>query len=779
MDAPATRGHWAYALALAWQCVGASAQAASVDGRELDKIGSELASLSVSLKTLRAQYDNPDVLAPQKSFAERLTNGEILYLLNDYSRASLVLYDLVDDKRLVNEPYYPRALYFLAESLFQIGHDLSARSYFQELVARRDPQHLKAAVRRLIQIADRTRRWEGLEAQIAVLGTDALPPDVAYIHAKSLLRQGRYAEAIAQADHVPTTDELAPKARYIAGVAQVRSGNYAEAEKIFQALLVTPERLPDAVQLRDLAAMNRGRLLFEERKLTESMDAYQFIERKSPFFEEALYEVTWTHVLAADVTTDPVVKASEYKKAQNALEILLLSEAENPVAPEARLLLGSIFMRLGRHEEASKAFSDVVARYGPLRDTLKALRSQKVDPAQYFEEVVGAAKLGTRGRLPPLAISWAKSHSQIGEALTVSNALVQSESSLKETNELIDKLLAMLDSERRTSFFPSLKEAQSRVLEGANSLVALRQRLLTVEREAVSESLDETRQAQLRAVLQERATLEPEYLRLPQGRADYEGRVTQMRTRMNELQQQAFRLRYDIDNLRAQLAALRVWIAQNQGALAGSARAEYQDRLDQQDREVTEMEALHQGLEELVGREKSLISITSAAESKEDELRARYAANLEREREILKVGTAPGAEGQRLLTTVSELYEQLRQTNEELERFEKRLDATVREKTQQIRAELLKERGLLDSYRQEMDGARAQARGVLGEVAAESLGSVAQTFDNLVLRGDVGVVDVAWALKEIETFEISKRVNEQRHELQILDAEFADILRED
>jgi hypothetical protein len=45
-------------------------------------------------------------------------------------------------------------VHYLAESLFQIGHDSLAREKLQVLVGSRDPQYLKSSVGRLIEIAD-------------------------------------------------------------------------------------------------------------------------------------------------------------------------------------------------------------------------------------------------------------------------------------------------------------------------------------------------------------------------------------------------------------------------------------------------------------------------------------------------------------------------------------------------------------------------------------------------------------------------------------------------
>ncbi len=46
------------------------------------------------------------------------------------------------------------------------------------------------------------------------------------------------------------------------------------------------------------------------------------------------------------------------------------------------------------------------------------------------------------------------------------------------------------------------------------------------------------------------------------------------------------------------------------------------------------------------------------------------------------------------------------------------------------------------------------------------------------MRGDVGTLDVAWQLKELQTKDIETKLAEQRRELKQLDAQFKSVLEE-
>ena len=65
---------------------------------------------------------------------------------------------------------------------------------------------------------------------------------------------------------------------------------------------------------------------------------------------------------------------------------------------------------------------------------------------------------------------------------------------------------------------------------------------------------------------------------------------------------------------------------------------------------------------------------------------------------------------------------------------------------------------------------------MVGQVAIDSMVAVERKFKDIVLRADVGVVDVAWAEKDSRTEQINVNVSQQRRALEQFDREFRDVL---
>jgi hypothetical protein len=115
----------------------------------------------------------------------------------------------------------------------------------------------------------------------------------------------------------------------------------------------------------------------------------------------------------------------------------------------------------------------------------------------------------------------------------------------------------------------------------------------------------------------------------------------------------------------------------------------------------------------------------------------------------------------------------------QVDEFNKRVDKQV-----DVRLETVK--GYLATEKEEL----AKATSKLGEVVTESqsLGGglaqamftrVADRFYDLVVRSDVGIIDVAWGMKDQKTQAVTKLTNLKNLELRALDEDFKKVMEDD
>ena len=64
-------------------------------------------------------------------------------------------------------------------------------------------------------------------------------------------------------------------------------------------------------------------------------------------------------------------------------------------------------------------------------------------------------------------------------------------------------------------------------------------------------------------------------------------------------------------------------------------------------------------------------------------------------------------------------------------------------------------------------------------LALTMLSKVTDRFYELVVQSDVGVVDVAWGLKDSRTSSVSKLINQQKLELKTVEEDFKQLMEEE
>jgi len=73
----------------------------------------------------------------------------------------------------------------------------------------------------------------------------------------------------------------------------------------------------------------------------------------------------------------------------------------------------------------------------------------------------------------------------------------------------------------------------------------------------------------------------------------------------------------------------------------------------------------------------------------------------------------------------------------------------------------------------------SESQNLGGGLALALLSKVTERFYDLVVQSDVGLVDVAWGLKDDRTSTVSKFVNDQKQELKTVEEDFRTLLEEE
>ncbi len=764
---------------------GAVSGASPARAQDLAAITRQVTQLEADARNLSAMPVRRSSLRGPTYVEERLTDGELFYRLHDYTRAAIIFTDIVDSHP--RHRAFPDALFLLADSLFRAGDVLGARTRFRQIIDRADQQpfrpYVQRALGRLIEVAIQTRDFEGVEELFQRMSR--LPPSeieaaTQYFRAKYLYNRAvptdEVMRDVAGATSVPQVDqsvldearqafeavqERSPyylQARYFVGVIYTLKGEYPQAIDAFRRVLRGAATTPEQEEIVVLTHVALGRLFYETDRLEQAVESYQQVPRSSPHFDVALYEIAWVHIRQGDST-----------QAERALEVLTVAAPDSRFIPDGKILRGNLLLRNGRFADANTVFREVAQQFGPVRRELDAMIATHDDPREHFRDLVrrNMDNFDANAFLPPLAIRWARTEGDMDRALAVLSDLGECRALVRDTTALIGRLNAVLNSPNRISAFADLTEQRQLSISQRNKVARIRRQLIAAD--AVGSASGEL--AEVRA---ERRRVEALLENLPTSGEDFEARSERLLNRYRDLDREARNLEVELMGMEARITATMRYTADTASARGDAAGAQaLATELRTQQEAVTAYRAQLGEVHTLIERARLQVGIGDERYARDGRTRDDYARLVARERELLRQSGA----GNRVAQTEG-VFARLARIDEVLDGKDRVIDDVVDERTAEIRAVIDEETLKVDGYRNQMAALEGETVDVVGEVTLANFTQVRQRFYDLVLRADVGRVDIAWAQREEHRARIEMLTRERTRDMQALDDEFRDIMDE-
>ena len=756
----------------------ASAQSLASVGRELTSIESDARNLASS------QVRRSNRMRSPTHVEERLTDGELFYRLQDYVRASIIFTDIVEN--YPQHRAYPDALFLLADSLYRAGDYLGARTRFRQVLERAgEPAfrpYIQRALGRLIEIAIRTRDFEGVEEYFAQL--ERLPPQEVeaatnYFRAKYLYNRAvptedvirnldegeappaidtaRLDQARTQFEAVPEGSPYYPQSRYFIGVIYTLRGQYPQAIEAFRRVLRIRATTLEHRRVIELTHLALGRMYYETDQLDQAIEAYQQVPRTSANFDVALYEIAWVYIRMGDST-----------RAERALEVLAVAEPDSRFIPDAAILRGNLLLRNGRFDDAEEVFRQVRRQFGPVKRELEEMLSEHGDPRGYFQNLVreNMETFDADEFLPPLAREWASVEGDMDRALDVLSDLAQARQLVRETDDLIQRLSAAINSPNRVNVFPDLRRHREQTIGLRNRLARVRRQLIQIEGERMGDASGE-----LADVRSQRRRIESLLGGMPTDQEDFSVRNDQLLGRYRALQRQLSELEVELMGMEARITATDRFLEDTADQQSDPAAAEgISSELDTHEAAIQGYRDAIEELERLIEVARIQVGVGDARYQRDDRLREEYNRLVDRERQLL------AAAGVRRPAQLDQMFSRVASVESVLDRHDNVVDQVVEERTAEMRGVIEEESTNLAGYRDALAGLETETVEVVGAVTHANFQDVRQRFYDLVLRADVGRIDVAWARREEHRMRVDMLTRERSRELQALDDEFREIM---
>jgi tetratricopeptide (TPR) repeat protein len=726
----------------------------------------------------------------ERSAAQRIADAVLLMGSKDWDRAATTLNEVVE--KYPNDPTaYPDAMSLLAETYFQSKQYLSARRVLLQITAKSGEPRFgvlqSKALERLVDVALRLKDYRGLDDVFNAM--NKLPPasvtsGLSYARAKGLIVKRDYAGARAAIAAVDPKSEYAHQAGYLLGLVAVKEATpppvpraegelpppaprsrYVAAIDQFRKVTQMAPNTPEHRQVIDMSWLAIGRLFYESDQFAQAVLAYNHIDRSSPEFGPMLFELGWVYVRLGDV-----------ERAQRALEILAVAAPNSQNIGDGSLLRADLMLRAGQFEKSLKVYEGVRATYDPMRAQVDAFLGSTSDPAAYYDKLSKGQleAFDNAGGLPPLAIQWAREAEDGPAAFAVIDDVAQCRELIKESNTIIEKLGAIVNSSNRVRAFPELRAGEEKALGLLNRIALAR---LSLGR-GMDEVDDSSLSGEIGQVRARRRSLEKRLAIVPVAEADFQDREGQALKQWNGASQSVQRMNLQIDSLQAHINGLRRMIreAPQAGVVRDPASVQrFEQELLQHERDLAFYRKQIEVLRKMVTAGKMQVGFGDQRFIEDAQVRRAYRDALVREVELAFTGQG-GADLAAYARRVAPLLRSGDAADQKIESTLVELEREVARKTGEIQAALARETTLMVGHEirlQELDG---QARLVVGEVSMRNFGLVRDRLRNIVLRADVGITEEAWEVREEQMTRVKNLRVERAREDKTMREELEEVL---
>lgn len=729
-----------------------------------------------------------DVSSPES----RVANGELLYRMKDYDRALVVLSEVIEG--FPETPSMVDAYWWRGETFYAAKDYLAARRDYRAIVKRgnepRFQPYVAKALTRLVDVSFRTGDVASLDEVFANL--NLVPPaqvDAALTYAKGKAYYAKkdYGNAQAQFQNVANGTPYTHQARYFQGLivmknaqasapAQGANGSspqggappkvsYKAAIDAFKVVTDLPPDTDEHRHVIDLAWMAIGRMAYENEQFQLAREAYSKVGRDSKEFDTMLYELAWVYVRLGDV-----------QRAERALEVLSIADPDSTYLADGTLLRADLLLRAGAFDKALELYTTVRTQYDPIRQKVEDFLGSTTDVAVFYNKLSQHLldALDTSQELPAIAIRWAREMEDGPLAFAVIEDVNQCKHLIKQSEDLIARLNALIGASNRVRAFPEL-------LAGEELALGLINRLSRARLE-IAKGLDDeepgSMSGDIGSVHEQRKKMEGDIAALPASASDFAERDQQGKQQWNSVSQKLTQTTQEIDQLQAVVNGLRRMI--KEGPAQGVTRdpdsiKRFNTEIDENERLLKQYREAASILRRQIEVGRAQIGLGDARYQADAQTRTSYRDTLDREISLAQGGAA-GRDAQAYAGKVVGILGQMRAQEDQLTQAFMRLESQVGSRIGDLQKKVDAEAANIANYKDQLSKLDGEAQDLVGHVAQRNFMLVRDKLKNIVLRADVGITEQAWEVREEELDRVRNLQTERSRQEQLLDEELKEVL---
>ena len=335
--------------------------------------------------------------------------------------------------------------------------------------------------------------------------------------------------------------------------------------------------------------------------------------------------------------------------------------------------------------------------------------------------------------------------------------LAQARQLVNETTQLVERLTGALASPNRVAIFADLRRQLERSTQLHNRITRVRRGLLATEGGT----------GELAEVRRQRRELERYLDNMPTTDEEIAAQDDEILGQIRRLERELARLEVVLLGIEARVTGIEHYLDSPNRTPVPDADAAVRAEAANHRASVREYRRQIQEIRVALESARLQVGVGDDRYRRQGRIREEYNRLIAREQEL-------GGGGGR----ADDLLRRLQAAERRLDQRDGELERVANERAAEIRRQVDEESQRIVGYQQTLAQLDTEAEEVVGAVTYHNFRLVQRRFYDLVLRADVGRIDVSWAVREEHRMRVEMLTRERQRELQALDDDFREIMDE-
>ena len=367
-----------------------------------------------------------------------------------------------------------------------------------------------------------------------------------------------------------------------------------------------------------------------------------------------------------------------------------------------------------------------------------------------------------------------KRQPQVRKAMRVLGDIKSIRSVIAQCERMIKRVERRLGKSGKISAFPELARARAHAVEVETKLTKLRAAISQKLQRSVKSALSGQERAQLNRLETRRKKLQKTIEVMPASSEDFDRRVKKIRKLYDSRERKLHKLSVVIQGLQARLTAIKSYYSSTE-AMQKLGPEVVNKKIAALKKEINALQAESAAVRASINDGRSSAGIDDETMRQEKRIRAEYKRILEQQKRIIDAAKARMGAGRARAQRVESVLRKADAVKANIKVYNDRIDKLLAFKLGRTRRILAEEKANVQQYRELLKGYSPEGRAVAGGVTQKNFKAISKGLYELLVKADVGILDVAWAIKTAQSSKWAKFTRAQGKKIQALEKRFEEV----